>query len=634
MKVTTLLKIAVVALFVMAVFVGDSFSQQTYYVNAKNGLDGWDGSSPVYVGPGVGPKKTMNNAILNASAGDIISADYAEGNLYNENVVITKALTIVSTNGTPQVVSWDVQAPITVSGPFRLNTGLTLTAGAVTGASNLTVGGQVTRTAGSVDSQLNYTGVVNFVYNGGAAVAPMTTGLELPPSSNTANFGNLTTTAGTDLVLNEDKVMNGILNTAAKINLNTFTLYVVNSTIATTHAVGGDITNGTMEFTLNSNSTVNGLFKLPHVKVMSSNATRTLTVSNAIDFEGITNYGLATIIVNHDNAVTIGVLDLRAGKIQIWNTVAAAGDVTVTGNASFIAGTFDMGTTAVRTLHLKGPMNVFSSTTGRTDFSSAGMRNVTLEFSAAATAQSVTGNLIETVWFGIMNVNNTSGFSPAVTFQGGDFRVLDDLLFSSGRVKIIDKKLIVGGRLAPYNNTVAGTAEFTNTAGYITEGNGFVSMNSDLNSQVSGPGSFGNFEVDMATLNLNVLPATGPMTAQFNLAKGQVTSSANVNFNFAVPPVIIRNEGTFDAAPTFTTQVDVIYINKDKVTGPELPASPAFADKLRNLSILTTNGTLVAGKGTIEVPPATPVTVNGTLTVNAGQTLLLNASSLTMKGST
>ena len=676
MNMKRLTRSTILLLIVMIVFVGELLAQQTYFVNVKDGLDGWDGSSPVFLGPGVGPKKTMNNAILNASTGDIISVDYADGNLYNENVNLNKAVTLQSTNGTPQIVSWNVSANISVNGPFKLNTGLTLANGAVTGASNLTVGGQITRTTGTVDSQLNYTGVVNFTYNSGAAVDA---GFELPPSTDVTHFGNLTTTAGTILKLYENKTMNGIMNLAGSLNLNTYTLTIVGAN--SPHNIAADVLgSGSFIFNLTGNIAVNGNGDLPNVTGNASsnfllslntnasigditanskagiaspnsgilpetigyvraNGSQNISFGVADNFDGLANSGTASIIVGHDNAVTIDMVDLMTGTIDISGSGTSPNTVTVNGPANFISGIWNMESTVPRTLELKGSSIKFSSTSGRTDFSSSGkvpgsdMRNVTLEYKGTVN-QSVTGDQIETIWFGPMIVNNTSGMVPSVTFQGGDFRVLDDVSFVNGRVNIVEKKLLVGGRLAPFVN-LPGTGNFSNVSGYSTQGNGFVSMNSNVNSNISGGGTFGNFEVDMNALNCNVLPATGPMTGQFNLAKGQVTSANNVNFNHTPPPVIVRNEGTFDVPPTFTTQVDVIYINKDKATGNELPATPAFADKLRNLSILTSNGTLVSGKGTVRVPPAAPpVTVNGTLKINGNQTLLLDGVPLFMKGST
>ena len=167
-----------------------TFAQTTYFVNVQTGLDGYDGLHATVTGvPGEGPKQTINNAIAAASSGDIISVDYANGNLYNENVVVgigvgSKQLTFTSTGGVaPNVVSFIINngdaAPNnkeTFTGPFNLtglNPGtaamtpsLVLTAGSVVGASNLTVANLVVRTAGTVDSQLQYSGVVNFMYNG------------------------------------------------------------------------------------------------------------------------------------------------------------------------------------------------------------------------------------------------------------------------------------------------------------------------------------------------------------------------------------------------------------------------------------------------------------------------------------
>ncbi len=257
----------------------------TYYVNGITGLDGQNGLSATVTGtPGVGPKLTISNAIAAASSTDTISVDYANGNLYNEAVVLgngatlppgSKMMTFTSTNGTPKVLSFTLNNGLVASGqnivkftsPFNITSGLTLQAGALIGAQNVTVGGSVTRYAisatvsSTVDAQLLYTGTVNFTYQTGGFV--MTTGLEMPPAANTSTIGSLTTVGAGVVTLNESKTMSGTLTTAAGLNLGGGTLTIAGAN--TGHAISGDVTNGTVAFTLTGTATISGAYNLPSV---------------------------------------------------------------------------------------------------------------------------------------------------------------------------------------------------------------------------------------------------------------------------------------------------------------------------------------------------------------------------------
>lgn len=335
-------------LFVLLLFLSSSaFGQTTYYVDVVNGLDGYDGLTPNVLGPGQGPKQTITNAIAAASSGDIISVAWANGNLYNENVVLgNKVLTFTSTGGAPNVVSFTVNNALgapnnitTFTGPFTFTAGLTLQAGNVIGATNLTVGGQVTRTAGAVDGQLNFTGVVNFTYNGGAAV---TSGGELPAAGNTANFGNLTTTGGgTALTLNESKTMNGLLTVSAGgMNLGGNTLTIVGANAG--HTFGAAITNGTLAFTLTGAATITNNFNLPNITATKSTAgLALLTLATNQTIGNISASGNASVTAA--TAVTVGaVSNSGAGTITLGaaTTIASitntsSGIVTVTTAAAY-----------------------------------------------------------------------------------------------------------------------------------------------------------------------------------------------------------------------------------------------------------------------------------------------------------
>ena len=288
----------------------------TYYVNGITGLDGQNGLSPTVTGtPGVGPKLTISNAIAAASSTDTISVDYANGNLYNEAVVLgngatttpgSKKMTFTSTNGTPSVLSFTLNnglaSPnntVTFTSGFKFTSGLTLQAGALIGAQYVTVGGSVTRYAisatvsSTVDAQLLYTGTVNFTYQTGGFV--MTTALEMPPAANTSTIGSLTTVGAGVVTLNESKTMSGALTTAAGLNLGGGTLTIAGAN--TGHSIGGDVTNGTVAFTLTGTATIAGSFNLPAVTAAKTSGTAVLNLN--------TTHSIGNISVSGATAVTV-----------------------------------------------------------------------------------------------------------------------------------------------------------------------------------------------------------------------------------------------------------------------------------------------------------------------------------------
>ncbi len=153
---------------------------------------------------------------------------------------------------------------------------------------------------------------------------------------------------------------------------------------------------------------------------------------------------------------------------------------------------------------------------------------------------------------------------------------------------------------------------------------------------ISGAGSFSNFEVDASGMTATVAAGTGPFTGTFNLTAGTVTDASavdnatDITFNNATTyPTIVKNAGSFLYIPTFTSMVNVYYIGTDQTSGKELPAATT---KLNNLTVATTNGTNVAGKGVVALNSITP-TVNGTINIFPGQALLLKGTTvLNMKG--
>jgi len=325
-------------------------------------------------------------------------------------------------------------------------------------------------------------------------------------------------------------------------------------------------------------------------------------------------------------AISIGGINLSNGTIDFVGAGAATKNIVVNGTAVFTGGVLKLQTSATRTLQLGGLANTFGTATANTDFSTAGMNNVTLLVSATAVAgvQTVTGAPTATAWYGPVSLSNTNGAAadPGIILTGGNFRVLNNVTFAGTKpVRIDNVTLFIGGLNAP----VAGTGNFVNTSGYSITGNGFVSMNGNAPQTVSGAGVFANFEAD----NANGVAVAGTFKNQFNLTNGAVSGGAAIIFdNGVVYPTIVRNAGTFTVVPTFTSMVNVYYIGLDKASALELPTT---AGKLNNLTVATTNGG-VAGKGRVEFNNLTP-DVNGTINVFPGQAIYLSGTTvLTMNG--
>ncbi len=345
---------------------------------------------------------------------------------------------------------------------------------------------------------------------------------------------------------------------------------------------------------------------------------------------GIGQFQIGTI-----NAITGGVVTLGnySGPARM--------NVVVSGNTNFIGGTFNMGTTFGadgRILELDGYTHTFSSATGSTNFmNDANCQMLVKRVITFVAPQTLTGNLTETVWPGTLYIDNITGIPgvDAVVFNGGNFRILKDVTFNTGQVHLDNMHIFIGGQ-AP---GPTGSGSFINNPGYVTTGDGFVTINGNNSPLqiVSGAGQFGNFEAD-AVGPVRMLAGVGPFTGIFGLTKGTVGdgggSAANIIFNHAAPnyPTIRRNAGVFDAAPNFaaSSMVNVYYIGIDKGTSWELPTA---TDKLWDLTAATTNGN-VAGQGTVDVTVST--TVNGKLIVFPNQCLdLINGTgtvTLTMLG--
>lgn len=314
---------------------------QTYYVNNLTGSDGFNGLSPTPLGNGVdGPKLTLGAAVAAVPGGNTITVQFTGVN-YTEgpNIIINKQLTLNSVGG--EVIfanadlTVDIAAGINITGPFRFQN-LTLQNGLVTGAGNLKVNGTtVTRTNGSVDTQILFSGPPNktFIYNGGQTMPnPVVAGGELPATTDPTNFGNLTT-VGTDLRLSKNNQMNGLLTLGGVLDLVSFTLTVNGNNLLHTHTgnILGGATGGTLNFVMNGNTTLTGPGNLPNI---TASGTGILNLSGSMtNVHTLSASGSADIITNSITTVnTAGntsnvITNSGNGTITLSNVVTVHGNV-------------------------------------------------------------------------------------------------------------------------------------------------------------------------------------------------------------------------------------------------------------------------------------------------------------------
>ncbi len=473
-----------VSLVLVFLFMGVIAQAQTFYVNNQSGNDANPGTQAQ-------PKLTVGSAIIGAPPGSTISVAFTGDNYTEGNITINKALTFTSTGGgTPVFVNAgiDVQVNTAFTGPFRF-TNLTLTAGAVTGASNLTFSGNVTRTAGTVDSQINFTaGTHNFTYNGGAAI---TSGFELPAAGNTTNFGNLTTVGGgTVLTLNESKTMLGVLTTAAALNLGSNTLTIVGASGA--HAVAGNVTNGTLAFSLTGAATITGAVTLPNVTANKTTAgVAAVNLTNITAVSSLVTMGNASANVTH--AVTIGTLG------------SAANNLVNSGN-----GIINITTAAPVVVH----GNVLLNATGL-DAANEGQ----ILF-AQGGALTVNGNVTNQAGVSIGNNAALNGGNAGLV------QFADQVTIINGNV--VNSAVLSGTLGVATDATLNANITFLNTAANLTV-TGQISNTASTSSAFAGlPVNYNtSANINIAALTTGILRADGGINNQADFAG--VTNAANIN---------------------------------------------------------------------------------------------------------
>ena len=403
--------------------------------------------------------------------------------------------------------------------------------------------------------------------------------------------------------------------------------------------IGGIVQNGSQVIDF-------GTFTAPGPGVPSPSS---LELNVTGDLESL---GSGTIVLQRQNQITLGGVKMYDGLVQFDDLPGMTANdkkTIINGDTEFLGGKWNFaydptGSSNHRELHLKGQNNKFSTENSRTDFSYAKTyaKPVWLVISGAE-QQTLVGNSMETIWYGIINVNNTAGQNPSVTFQQGVFRVLPNnghQSFFTSTVHIDDCTIAIGGRTAPFD----GNGNFINRAGYTTANGGRVQMNGNggQNINTGEPGDpapmFGSLEIDNpsgVTINNS---KTVTITNFLYLTEGllKLGTGASVKFKNSSPaPTIVRVDGQFQQAPDWANSdsVNVVYFGGVKVAGEEIPVAGTFPNALNDLSVKTTKG-CGDGKGGVEINDRN-VVVNGILRVNEKQALLVKSPhTLTLKGDT
>jgi hypothetical protein len=348
--------------------------------------------------------------------------------------------------------------------------------------------------------------------------------------------------------------------------------------------------------------------------ILSNSTTGTISINGSYTQTA----GAFTVANSTTSTLSItGTANISGGTFNHGNTGNTTGNLTISGDFTFSAGTLLLGTGA-RNFTLTGASISMSTGVVFTNGAAA-----TLVFNRAISAQSLTSG-VGVVWPGLLNINNTFPVAPTFNLLGANFGVAGNAIFTAGGgangVNLNNYTLFVGG-------------DFTNNSGYQGGANGFVSLNGGGAQTISGSANFYNIEVDKAAGVATFSDGTAgvvtyTITGTFNLTNSAVAVGAGpdvIAFNNATTaPTIVRNAGSFGVAPTFTSDVNVVYIGASKTFSNEVPT--AASNKLVNLTVATT--------GAATVTANIDFAFKGILTVNSGQTLALVAQLCTANGPT
>jgi len=507
-------------LVLLLTFVSSTANAQ-FFVNNQTGNDANSG----LVGS---PKKTVASALIAAPTGSTISVAATGINYTEANITVAGAstYTFVSTGGTPVFVNAALivgtgtaaggKGTLTFTGPFNF-AGLTLQNGTVTNGNQITIatGKTVTRTdLGSITAgQLAFAGTALFVYDDVSAGAKtITTGLEFPVATNVAtNLTTLSTGGVLTLKLDQNRTINGILTTVAGnlTNLGGFTLNIAGASVA--HALGGNVTNGTLAFAMTGATTVGGAVALPNVTASKTTAGITvLTLTAAPSVLSLTATGNASI-----TATAVATVNVAANTTDVI-TNSGTGIITMT-SAATVNG------------------NVLLNATGLKNANG----NCQINFGLAAPI-TINGN-----------VTNSAG----ILFGAAGARANMGLITFPVQAITINGNVTINGTLsgavnAADNYASNGDIRFTSTTQLITI-TGTVSNSATSTATGTPVGSTGstNFRLRFGSTSGNVI-ATGGFSNSSSIAAAGATSANNGQIIF-----LARTTGTIGTAAKRTGAV-------------------------------------------------------------------------------
>ncbi|MHB8580368.1 MAG: FlgD immunoglobulin-like domain containing protein [Ignavibacteriaceae bacterium] len=605
MKLKNFLK-TVLALVVVTILVSTTtFAQTTYYVNDQTGLDGYNGLSPTTGGPGVGPKLTIDNAIAAASNGDIISIANT-GVAYTDLTTGGKTLTFTTTGGTPVINSVTIGGNTSLSGPFALaGTGtLTLTAGAVTNANNITInsGGTISVAAGTLDVAPAFAGTANLAYTAG-----YTTGPEFPTAASVLN--NLTISGGA-VTLSASGQVNGTLNAGSNLILGNNILTLNNATGGgITHTNAGNITSNSggglvVDMTgAGSNVTFNpGVGTLPNLTV--SGAGQTLTVNGPAAISGNVTVNSGSVALSTPTGaggITGSLLNNGTGTVTVTLAMTIGGNVA--NNSTGVINFANVNITVNGNVTNNGTLNNTSNTAQIANSGNINFGNAVISISGTLT-----------------NSPSFSGTTSGSGANNGGFSNCGNITFASTTNNVTVTGLV----------TNSGTSSFTLTAGSpdasILSGNGEITFaNTSGNLVFTGGVTNSSTGFTFAGTNPNgAIVATALTTG--TLGSGSIannssnTGGSNGNIDFTAAStgnVTITGNVSLDNSAgtgkvifgTGTTSVSGSVSNGRTAAG----AAIAFSAAANNVSVGSLSQT---GAGSITFASTT-----GNITDNAGVTL-------------
>lgn len=468
-------------------------------------------------------------------------------------------------------------------------------------------------------------------------------------------FNNNASTAGALVVFNTNASISGILTNAAKIQLNSNTLTLSRGTSAgpAVNALNntGDIYSNTTA-TVGSGaiklsgkaSTITGAGNLPNVEFAGGNAsgpTDYPAISTGATLYGYLNVtGGGTLNVNGVSVVK-GDVNMTSGSITL------GANLTVEGTFTMPQGTFSFG---ANTLTLKGN---FSRTGGTIDNTAAGTG--TLNF-AGATTQTFTPGTQMNVYN--VTVNNTGPYLANVVANdivtiNNSLIVLKDFTINTGQVALgtsnirMEQSLLAGVKSARFTNGGRGYTS-NGIGGIIFEGDGTV-PGVGQGSVIDGAQPFSNIYVRLSVPGNNVyclgavkisglitLDAGGITWNQPSVGADAYTASTLTLDDGLVTPTVVINTQNGHGSPFLVDGADggaqallitsVYNLTYTGQTNRAMSATDFVGGSVNNLSIVAGSAaktiTFIAAGGTI----------TGSLNVDNGDVLDLNAQTLTASG--